>query len=62
MNLKQLLLTAAITTACIVSTNLQAKADTYRAGKFTINIFDTETTRVYVGSMLAVTKKTDVSD
>jgi hypothetical protein len=49
MNLKQLLLTAAITTACIVSTNLQAKADTYRAGKFTINIFDTETTRVYVG-------------
>jgi hypothetical protein len=49
MNLKQLLLTAAIATACIVSTNLQAKADTYRAGKFTINIFDTETTRVYVG-------------
>ncbi|QOV22107.1 hypothetical protein [Anabaenopsis elenkinii] len=49
MNLKRLLLTAAITTACIVSTNLQAKADTYRAGKFTINIFDTETTRVYVG-------------
>jgi hypothetical protein len=49
MNLKRLLLTATITTACIISTNLQAKADTYRAGKFTIKIFDTETTRVYVG-------------
>ncbi|GCL38292.1 hypothetical protein SR1949_34060 [Sphaerospermopsis reniformis] len=45
MNLKRLLLTAAITTACIVSTNLQAKADTYRAGKFTVTI-DSD---VYVG-------------
>jgi hypothetical protein len=48
MNLKRLLLTAAITTACIVSTNLQAKADTYRAGKFTVNILYEEST-VYVG-------------
>ncbi|MEA5567585.1 hypothetical protein [Anabaena sp. UHCC 0399] len=49
MNIKQLFLTAVITTACIVSTNIQAKADTYRAGKFTVNIFDTENTKVYVG-------------
>jgi hypothetical protein len=48
MNLKRLLLTAAITTACIVITNLQAKADTYRAGKFTVSILYEEST-VYVG-------------
>jgi hypothetical protein len=37
MNLKRLFLKAAITT-CIVSTAAQAKADTYRAEKFTVAI------------------------
>lgn len=46
MTLK-LLLTAVITT-CIVTTTTQAKADTYRAGKFTVTILNKET-RVYVG-------------
>lgn len=38
MNLKRLLLTTAITTACIIITATQGKADTYRAGKFTVTI------------------------
>ena len=51
MNLKHLFLTAAITT-CIVTTAAQAKADTYKAGKFTVRILYEESKVVspqYIG-------------
>ena len=48
-HLKRLFLTTFITTACIVSTAIQAKADNYRAGKFTITINDHKNGVTYIG-------------
>jgi hypothetical protein len=48
-HLKRLFLTLFLTTCCILTTAIEANADTYRAGRFLITINDNQNGRTYVG-------------